>query len=185
MKVIGVTGLNGSGKDEILRYLNNKYGMPCISPSDIVREIAEGEGLQLDRESLDLFALQHFEFHGEGFFLKLVIETIKNQNRPVYGISGIRFPQDVTLLRAAFQQDFLLIKVVVSDDRVRFTRMMAEGSQRYKLTFTRFMKHDRADQKSFRIRKTLQMADAAIINDSTIENLHNEIEKLVKERGIF
>jgi dephospho-CoA kinase len=32
MKVIGVIGQNGSGKDEVLKYLRAKYNMPFYRP---------------------------------------------------------------------------------------------------------------------------------------------------------
>jgi dephospho-CoA kinase len=44
MRVIGVIGKNGSGKDEVLKYLKDKHNVPFLSTGDIVREIARPGG---------------------------------------------------------------------------------------------------------------------------------------------
>jgi dephospho-CoA kinase len=45
MKVIGVVGLNGSGKDELVDYLHQRCGIPVLSAGDIARDIAAEEGV--------------------------------------------------------------------------------------------------------------------------------------------
>ena len=40
MRIIGVVGKNGSGKDEVLKYLRIRYSVPFLSTGDIVREMA-------------------------------------------------------------------------------------------------------------------------------------------------
>jgi dephospho-CoA kinase len=47
--VIGVIGLNGSGKDEVVIFLNKTYGVSLISVGDIVWEIAAIERLEPTR----------------------------------------------------------------------------------------------------------------------------------------
>jgi dephospho-CoA kinase len=181
VKVIGVVGLNGSGKDEVLKYLKVKYSVPFISVGDIVREIATREGLELTRENLDDVSQKYFKLYGQGYFLKLVIEKIKSNSWPVCGVSGVRSPDDVALLRSAFNNDFVLVKVYISDDKLRFTRMLARGSRRDNLTFAQFLEQDKASQNIFQIQDTLQMADAAISNDGTLDDLHAQIERLIKQ----
>ena len=40
IRVIGTVGKIGSGKDEILKYLQARYSIPYISTGDIVRRMA-------------------------------------------------------------------------------------------------------------------------------------------------
>ena len=47
VRIIGVIGENGSGKDEVLKYLRTKYNVPFLSTGDIVRGIAAKEGVDL------------------------------------------------------------------------------------------------------------------------------------------
>jgi dephospho-CoA kinase len=184
MKVIGVVGLNGSGKDEVLNYLHQKYAIPFLSVGDIVREIASAEGLELNRENLDKVTERYFQEFGKGYFLKLIIKKIVQNRWSTCGISGVRSPQDVAIFREAFKDDFILVKVFISDPRVRFERMRSRGSQRDDLTYPQFLEQDQASQAIFHIHETLNLADMAISNDGTLEALHNQIEHLVKASGI-
>jgi len=52
MKVIGAVGQNGSGKDEVLKYLKAACGVPFFSTGDMVREIAAKEGVEATRDNL-------------------------------------------------------------------------------------------------------------------------------------
>jgi dephospho-CoA kinase len=38
MKIFGAVGLNGSGKDEVVKYPQREYNTPYVSVGDMVRE---------------------------------------------------------------------------------------------------------------------------------------------------
>ncbi|NLX05904.1 MAG: AAA family ATPase, partial [Phycisphaerae bacterium] len=52
MRVIAVTGSNGSGKDVLAEHLARRCDTPVFSLGDAVREIAEEEGVDRTRENL-------------------------------------------------------------------------------------------------------------------------------------
>jgi len=185
LKVIGVVGLNGSGKDEVLKYLNQKYNVPFISVGDLVREIASKEGLDLTRENLDKITRRYFDKFGQGYFLKQVIERIRQNQWQICGISGVRSPQDVSIIREAFKTDFILIEVYISDPKVRFARITARGSQRDQLSYEQFLRQDEASQELFKIRDTLKLADVAIPNNGTLADLHDRIEQVVQDKQLL
>jgi Ni2+-binding GTPase involved in maturation of urease and hydrogenase len=53
MKVIGVVGRNGSGKDELLNYLHDRCGIKVLSMGDVVRDIAKSEETRQGGRSKD------------------------------------------------------------------------------------------------------------------------------------
>src|SRR5271157_4471157 len=114
MKVIGVIGQNGSGKDEVLKYLRAKYNIPFLSTGDMVREIAAKEGKEPTRENLQEISERYFREFGRGCFVKLAAEKIHRNGWQIGGITGIRSLDDVQILRSSFGQDFILINVYVS-----------------------------------------------------------------------
>ena len=185
MKVIGVVGMNGSGKDEVVKYLHQRYGMPLISVGDIVREIASKESVQLTRENLDKITKRHFDQYGEGYFLKLAVERIRQNQWKAAGISGIRSPQDIRIIRDAFGDDFVLVHVYITDPRVRHERIRQRGSQRDRLSYDEFLQPDRVSEKLFHIQEAIRQADHSIPNDGALEDLHREVEKLVREKNIL
>ncbi len=180
MKVVGVVGLNGSGKDEVVNYLNMRYGIPLFSVGDIVREIAACEGVEATRHNLDLISRRYFAEFGEGYFLKQVVEKIhrNSDSWKAVGISGIRSPHDIKIVEDAFGTDFVLVHVYISDPRVRFERVRRRGSQRDNLTYEEFLKQDSTSEELFQIQEAINLADFSISNDGSLEDLHREIEKL-------
>ena len=120
MRIIGVVGQNGSGKDEVLKYLRTRYDVPFLSTGDAVREIAKREGLEPTRENLKRISERCFRDMGEGCFVKLIAGRIRNSGWQAAGISGIRSISDVRILREIFGDDFVLVDVYVSDPRQRY-----------------------------------------------------------------
>ncbi len=151
MKVIGVVGLNGSGKDEVVRYLDLRFHIPFISVGDIVREIAGQEGVEPTRDNLDEITRRYFTRHGNGYFLKLAVEKIQQSKWRYAGISGIRSPEDIAILKEAFKKDFILIHIYVTDPRIRYERMRKRGSKRDEIAYEDFLKQDQVSQELFHI----------------------------------
>lgn len=183
MKVIGVVGLNGSGKDEVVNYLNRQYGVPLISVGDIVREIANKEGIEPTRDNLDAITKRYFNQFGEGYFVKQVVEKIRSNNWKTVGISGIRSPKDIAIVKEAFNQDFILTHVYISDSKVRYDRISKRGSKRDQSTFEEFIKQDKISQELFHIQDAIKLADYSIANDGSLEDMHKSIDALIKKNN--
>ena len=180
MTVVGVVGFNGSGKDEVVNYLHQKYEVPLISVGDIVREIAEEEGKGATRDNLDEITRRYFAQYGQGYFLKLVIDKIRRNKWDSAGISGIRSPEDVRALKKAFKDDFILVHIFVTDPRVRYQRMQTRGSQRDLITYADFLRQDQVSLDLFRIHEVIDMSDISIANDGTLDDIRRRIDGLVK-----
>jgi dephospho-CoA kinase len=179
IKVIGTVGQNGSGKDEVLKYLNTKYNVPFLATGDIVRELTAKEGLELTRENLGKISGRYFREFGKGYFVKLVAAKIRQSNWETAGISGIRSPEDVTNLKEIFGEDFILIRVFISDPRVRFDRMVKRGQGRDPQSYEQFLKQDDAEENQFSLKEVESRADYTLSNDGTLDDLHREIDTLI------
>jgi dephospho-CoA kinase len=179
MKVIGVIGLNGSGKDEVVKYLNQKYGVPLISVGDIVRALAAAQGIEPTRDNLDLITQNCFAQYGEGYFVKQIIEKIRQNQWRIAGISGIRSPADIEAVRQAIGVSFILINVYVSDPRVRYERVRQRGSQRDRISYQDFIRQDHDSENIFHIQAAAGLANYSLANDGTLATLHQEIDALV------
>jgi hypothetical protein len=112
MRIIGAIGKSGSGRDEILKRLSSRYGVPFVSTGGIVRSLAAEEGLEPTRENLGAISARTFAERGPGCFVRLAAERIVAKGWPVAGISGIRSGDDVRLLKDLYGRDFVLVHVV-------------------------------------------------------------------------
>lgn len=185
MKVIGAVGENGSGKDEVLKYLKARYGVPFFSTGDMVREIAAQEGVEPTRDNLRVISERYFRKHGQGCFVKLLAERIRRDGEPVVGISGIRSLVDVRILQEVFGEAFILIHVVVSDPRLRYERMVKRAEERDSQQYEQFLIQDKAEEALFHITETGEQADYTIGNDGSLADLHKAIDSLVGDKGIL
>jgi dephospho-CoA kinase len=184
-KIIGVVGKIGSGKDEVLKYINARYGIPYISTGDLVRDLAKKEGVAPTRENLETISEQCFIQMGKGCFVKMVAEEIKKKGWEVAGISGIRAPADVHILREIFRDTFILLRVEVTDPRLRFKRVLLRHEGRDPEKYEEFLVQDRSEEEVFHIHKTAAMADYTLKNDGTLDDLHRRIDKLIKGKKLL
>jgi dephospho-CoA kinase len=185
MKIIGVIGQNGSGKDEVLKYLKAKYNIPFLSTGDMVREIAAKEGKAPTRENLGEISERYFREFGRGCFVKLAAGKIRENNWKIGGITGIRALEDVEVLKSGFGSDFILINVYVSDPQERYRRMVKRGEGRDPQSYEQFLRQDAAEEELFHIRSAVPRADYSIANNTTLDGLHSEIDRLVAGKGLL
>jgi len=185
MAIIGVVGQNGSGKDEVVKYLKQQYGVPFLSSGDIVRDIAAQRHIEGTRENLSRISAELFALHGKGYFMKQIAAKIKEYGWRNAGVSGIRAPEDVAALKAAFGRDFFLIGVTVTDPAERYRRMSRRGEARDALSVNEFQAQDASEERLFRVSETMQLADASLKNDGTLADFHGAVEKLLKSRQLL
>jgi dephospho-CoA kinase len=177
MKVIGVIGLNGSGKDELIRYLHDRCDIHVMASGDIVREIAEGRGVTPSRKNLHKISHDYMIRFGEDYFVSILAERISQNDWEGVGITGIRTPEDVQLLRDRFGPEFLLIKVEVSDPYLRYHRIRQRAEARNPEGFDRFLEQDREEREMFRLEDAMRESDFTINNDRNLEFFHKEIDE--------
>ena len=185
MKIIGVIGQNGSGKDEVLKYLREKHNVPFLSTGDMVREIAAKEGKEPTRENLQEISQRYFQEFGRGCFVQLAAENIQRNGWLIGGITGIRSLDDVNVLRNIFGKDFILINVSVSNPEIRYRRMFKRDEDRDPHTYEQFLRQDAAEEELFHIQSAAQDADYTIGNDGTLNDLHCEIDRLVTGQSLI
>lgn len=56
MKVLGIVGRNGAGKDSVLDFLKQQCGIAAVSSGDIVRDLARRENIKPTRNNLQQLA---------------------------------------------------------------------------------------------------------------------------------
>jgi dephospho-CoA kinase len=184
MRVIGAVGDIGSGKDEVLKYLRDRYGVPFLSTGDIVRQMAQEDGVEGTRENLEAISKRCFTEMGRGCFVRMAAQEIVKKGWKVAGISGVRSPDDVGAMKELFGGDFILVRVDIIDPRIRFERVRLRGERRDPLTWEAFQEQDRNEEQEFQINRAESMADCAIDNSGTLEELHRQIDDLVASKKL-
>lgn len=182
MRIFGVIGLNGSGKDEVVKHMQREYNIPYLSIGDMVREVAQEEGLPPTRDNLHQISRERIDRFGPEHFVRLAVQRIKQNGWKTAGITGIRTPEDVRYLKDRFGDDFALLHVSVSDPRVRFERTRNRAAARDPQTYDEFLQQDRTEQNQFGMDQAIEQADYTLNNDESIEHLHDEIDRILLEQ---
>lgn len=181
MIIIGAMGRNGSGKDALIDYLCQRCDMHKLSVGDIVRQIAEEEGIEPTRENLHEISQRYMAENGDSYFMHRVADRIESNGWKAVGVSGIRTPDDVRVARERFGDDLLLVHVRVDDPRVRYERLLARDQPRDRESFDDFYEQEREEEEQFQGGEALDEADVAINNSRSLEAFHEAIDYLLIE----
>lgn len=173
VKIIGVSGTNGAGKDTVGHMLADKHGYLFISVTDILRKEAERRGLRVERETLRSISAQWRRELGLGVLMDKAVaeyETLKSKYAGVV-IASLRNPGEADRVHALGGT----VIWVDADPRVRYERVQAAIATRGRpgedsKTFEQFKAEEAVEMKRTGDSATLDMSavkersDVAVIN---------------------
>lgn len=183
MKVIGVTGLPGSGKSVVSRVAKS-LKIPIVRMGDVIRDEAEKRGSTPGEVAVKLR-----EEHGEFVVAERCVESIKNLYNQdlkekssgnvanVYMIEGIRSPYEVEIFKKNFK-DFKVI-AVHSTPKTRFKRLKKRMRDDDSVELSQFKKRDEREL-NFGIGNVIATADYMIVNEGLVKKLKNVVRGVLK-----
>lgn len=179
MRIMGVSGLAGSGKSFVSE-LASKRGAMIISMGDIIREEAKKRG-----ESTGETAENLRKEHGQYIVAELTVKKIKKLLDEGLDssivVEGIRSPHEVNLFKESFS-DFIILSIFANQE-IRFERIKARKREDDATDFDEFkIREDR--ELNFGIGDVVSLSDKIIINESDLDSYCNEIEQFLEEYDI-
>jgi dephospho-CoA kinase len=173
--LIGITGTNGAGKGEVAAYLTKK-GYAYFSLSDLIREDLEKKGEETNRNNLIKTGNHLREKFGADILARRVMKRIKGKAI----IDSIRNPKEVEYLRK--QKSFLLLAVDAPVE-LRFERVRSRGRDESASNLEEFIQKEEEEMTDYengqQLRNCINQADFTLINDGSLEDLHNKLEALL------
>src|SRR3972149_6294372 len=140
MKVIGLTGTMGSGKDTVKDFLVQKLSATYIALSDVIRAEVEKRKGSLDRTTLQDMGNEMRKKYGAQILAMLAVEYL-SRNKKFVVIDGIRNPEEADYLKKKFNNDFKLI-AVDAPQKLRFERMQKRPNRNDPKTWEEFVAVD-------------------------------------------
>lgn len=176
MQLIGLTGLNASGKGTAADYLKN-CGFAYYSLSDIVRDYATEKGLDHSRENLIHCGNELREKFGSGVLAAKVIEKLKKAGHNKAVVDSIRNTFEIAELKKV--PGFFLIGIDAPVE-TRFERAKKRGRIGFETNLKDFIeieqRENSADPKKQQLFECLKLAQARIQNSGSIEELKEKIK---------
>jgi cytidylate kinase len=197
MKIIGLSGTNGSGKDTIGHMLTERHGFLFISGSEMLRQEAHARGEEPTRQVLRTISAEWRRESGSlGVLIDKAVEQYQEVAKQYPGglvIASLRNPGEADRVHE-------LNGCVVwtdADPRVRYDRIQAHAAERNRAeednkTFEQFVAEEQAEMTSSGDAATLNMsavkerADVVIANDGNdIETFKNAAEQELTQQSIL
>lgn len=177
--IVGLTGPNASGKGEVAKYLQ-AHGFDVFSLSDVVREEATHRGLDHTRDNLIRVGVALREAGGAGALAHRILPRLGR--RAV--VDSVRNPGEVGALRR--RRDFVLLGIDAPLP-LRFERSQRRGRAGDGATLDEFAAKEHRENSATpagqQLVATLALADAVVINDATIDDLHRRVRKVLRQLG--
>ncbi|MDR0900882.1 MAG: nucleoside monophosphate kinase [Methanobrevibacter sp.] len=172
MKILGISGLPGSGKSLISEIAKEK-GAIIVNMGDIIREESKKRKISTGETAIELRKEQ-----GDYVVAKLTIEKIKDttlkdrQHDSFFLIEGIRSPYEVELFKKNFD-NFKIVSVYASPE-TRFNRLKDRKREDDSLDYKVFKERDDREI-GFGINKVIENSDYLINNEDDLNSYKNQI----------
>jgi len=175
--LVGLTGRNASGKTTVVQWFAGR-GVRTVSCSDSIRAWLAEQGIEESREALIEGGRELRRRGGSGILAEMLLEALGGGDAV---IDSIRTPGEVEALRA--RDDFILIEVTAGADS-RWARSQGRarpGDPADRATFVAQEESEEvaSDEAGQALVATAEMADLILINEGTVDGLHEDLENLL------
>ena len=176
--IIGLTGMPGAGKTTVANYLSQK-GIPLLIMGDVVREVAENDGLEPTSDNLAKLMLRLRKRNGPEAVAHLIVNKIKlmkkvDKQLSVVIVDGIRSMAEVQVLRRIGSVKLLAIH---GSTLTRYTHVRERGRSDVPSNIGEFDKRDK-------IEMDVGISNAIALADETISNNDISISELCQRSFI-
>lgn len=182
--IIGVAGLNGAGKGEVVRFLAER-SFETASLSDVIRGELSRRGEPESRQRMIAVGRELRNQGGAGVLAERIVTSFREDRN--YAIDSIRHPAEVDVLRSC-GQPFKLVWVDASLE-TRFARLRQRGrpgdpNSIDELSVLEGQELGSDDPAAQQLLAVKELADFTIANEGGLDELHAAIRG-VFERSLF
>ena len=186
MKIIGVSGTNGSGKDTIGHLLAERHRWLFISMTDMLRDELEKSGLPPAREHMRELSAQWRRESGLGVLIDKSVAQFEKTHDKYSGlvVASLRNPGEADRIHELGGQ----VVWVDAEPRVRYDRLQTNAGSRGERravddnkTYEQFLKEQEAEMQHSGDAATLSIGDVKTKADIFLNNNGSDIEAFKDE----
>ncbi|MBA7530102.1 Dephospho-CoA kinase [subsurface metagenome] len=176
MKVVSIVGMTGAGKSEVARVFEEN-GFTRIRFGDVTEEEIGKRDLELNEENERYIRELLRKQHGMAAYARLNLPRIDSAlKHSDVVVDGLYSWEEYTFLKTHYGEDFFVVAVWASPG-TRYVRLTSRLNRR--LTLEEAASRDRAEIENINKGGPIAMADFTIINESSLENLETEAERII------
>lgn len=161
-------------------YLVKKKGFAHFSVRQFLLKEIRKRQMPENRDSMVVVANELRQFNSPSYITdQLYIEAVRTGKNAV--IESIRTPGEIVSLR---QKGKFYLLATDADPKIRFERIRKRNSETDQVDNETFIENERREMSSSdpnhqNLQKCREMADFIILNNGTVEELINEVDKLI------
>ncbi len=179
-KIIAIVGMCGSGKSEVVKYLQKTKKWPKIYFGEATFERIKKEGLELNYENERKTREKIRKEMGMGAYAKLAlpkIEKLLEKNETVI-LESLYSWAEYKIIKEKYENNFKVI-AVFSSPKTRLKRMLKREKERPMQNEKEFIERDYSEIENTDKGGPIARADFTIINESSLEDFHHQLENII------
>jgi dephospho-CoA kinase len=186
MKIIGISGTNGSGKDTVSLMLKERYGYFVASATEMLAAELEKRGLPTEREHKRAVGDEWRRQYGHAAIVEKAIEQAKAAGYDKLVVGSLRNPGEADRVHELGGT----IVWVDADPKLRYQRITSNNRGRVEdnKTFEQFLAEEEiemnhsGDSATPNMLAVKERADITLENDdSDIKTFKDQVEKVLAE----
>lgn len=174
MKIIGVAGTNGSGKDTISEMLAQRHGYYLASATEMLGAELDRRGLPHERENKRDVSTEWRKQHGLGVIVDKAVAAAKAAGYEKVVVGSLRNPGEVDRVHELNGQ----VIWADADPKIRYSRIQSNNRNRTEdnKTFEEFLSEEQAEMQNSNDAAKLSLSGVKAKSDIFISNDGNDIE---------
>lgn len=176
--IIGLVGLQASGKGTAAKYISEKYGASTHRFSTMLRDVMNRMCIDLSRDNLQILSSILRQNFGEDLMAKVIANDVEKDQNEIVIVDGVRRFTDLFYLEKI--PNFKLVSIE-TDQGIRYRRLVerAENIGDKDKTLDQFI-DDEKREADREIPDVMKTADIVWNNDHGFDDLYKQIDKLMK-----
>jgi dephospho-CoA kinase len=177
--ILGFVGKLASGKEVCQKYISQKYNSDSFRFSTALRDILNRLYLPISRENMQDLSLDLRNRFGGHILAQVIAQDVQNSAKEVVIVDGIRRLDDLVSLKNL--PNFYLISIDAQPE-IRYERMKLrnENDGDAAKSYEQFLE-DGNREAELQIPETMTSAKFHLDNNGNLENLYQQIDKILKE----
>jgi len=179
MRVMGISGLPGSGKS-LVSEIATKKGAIIVSMGDIIRHEAEKRG-ESTKETAQNLRKEYGQYIVAELTVKKIKKLLDDGCESSIIVEGIRSPFEVDLFKENFD-NFIILSIFANPD-LRFARIQSRKREDDTSDYLEFKNRDQREL-NFGIGDVISLSNKIIINEKDLDSYKKKINEFLEEYNI-
>ena len=179
MKIIGISGTNGSGKDTLADMLSEKYGFYPVSATEMLGAELLRRGLPTERENKRQLSAEWRRQSGRGVIVAKAVQQAEAAGAGKLVVGSLRNSGEVERVHELGGQ----VVWIDADPKIRYERIIKgeRGRTEDRKSYAQFLKEEQIEMHSSGDDAALDMATVKPAADRVIYNEAGSVEEFIAD----